>query len=323
MSARIITTIPVRNGEEFILQTLESVARQTLRPDRVIVLDNASTDRTVELARGFRGLTCEIIQHPQDKGLFPNFNCCLEFAPQTDYLQILHADDTLEPEFYQTMTTALADAPGRALGWCLDRRIDERNQELSVSGKADGGVEQLARDTFLCRKAELGNQAFCATLMQTARQPAPCQFPLDFPILGDMVFWAAFGAHCDRWIQVREALANYRWHQSNQTVWRAPAIQALVLDEWRSMEINEALREHPWGLVRRLKLKGLMAVRTGIKAKRIRQNGDSDYSRKVAEAGRGITGWPLWLAGKLLIELRDFYLFRIQGRTRHPKNIYG
>jgi len=70
-------------------------------------------------------------------------------------------------------------------------------------------------------------------------------------------------------------------------------------------------------------LKGLLAVRSGIKAKRVRQNRDIAYSRKIAQTARGITGWPLWAVGQVLVELRDFYLFTILRRKRHPKNIYG
>jgi len=66
-----------------------------------------------------------------------------------------------------------------------------------------------------------------------------------------------------------------------------------------------------------------LAVCAGNKAKRVRQNGNAIYSREIPQATRGITGWPLWLAGRVLVELRDFYLFRILGRRRHPKNIYG
>jgi len=66
-----------------------------------------------------------------------------------------------------------------------------------------------------------------------------------------------------------------------------------------------------------------MAVRSGIKAKRVRQNGNAAYSREIIQAGRGITGWPLWLAGTALVEARDFYLFTLRRRARHPKNIYG
>ena len=323
MQSKIITTIPVFNGEIFIGQTLESIARQTLRPDRVIVLDNCSTDRTEEIVRNFPGLRCEFIRNPANLGLFGNLNRCLEFAGQTEFQQILHADDTIEPQFYEVMTALLGEGGGRGLAWSLDERIDEQNRHLSLSGKPDGKIEMLTRDRFLQRKAEIGNQAFCTTLLKTNFQPSPCQFPLDCPILGDMIFWAAFGTHCEKIVHVHRPLAKYRWHGSNETVFHAPTIQALILDEWRAMETNEALRGKGWSQQRKLKLKGLLAVRSGIKAKRVRQNGNAAYSQEIAQAARGITGWPLWLAGRVLVELRDFYLFRILGRTRHPKNIYG
>lgn len=243
VSAQIITAIPVYNGEKFIVQTLESIARQTLRPDRVLVLDNCSTDHTEAL--------------------------------------------------------------------------------LSFSRKEDGVVAILTRDQFLKRKAEIGNQAFCATLLRTNYQPPPCLFPLDYPILGDMIFWAGFGAHSQQIVHVRRALADYRWHGCNETVFRAPTIQSLIFDEWRTMTHNEALRGRDMITSRKLKLKGLLAVRSGIKAKRVRQNGDPKYSREIARAATGITGLPLWLAGQVLVETRDFYLFQIRRRKRHSQNIYG
>jgi glycosyltransferase involved in cell wall biosynthesis len=323
MKSKILTVVPVWNGEQFIEQTLDSIARQTLRPDRVVVLDNCSTDRTEEIVRNFKGITCEFIRNPTNLGLFGNFNRSLDFADQTEYLQILHADDAIEPQFYEVMTGLLVDCDGLGLVWCLDERIDENNQHLSDSGKPDGKIEVLTRDNFLKWKAEIGNQAFCATLMKTCGQPAPCHFPMDYPIIGDMIFWAAFGAHCEKLIHVHRLLAKYRWHGGNQTVFLGPSIQALVLDEWRTMEANEALRGKGWSWHRKMKLKGLLAVRSGVKAKRVRQNGNIAGSREIAQAARGITGWPLWLAGQVLVELRDFYLFRILGRRRHPKNIYG
>lgn len=323
MKSKIITTIPVFNGEAFIGQTLESVARQTLRPDRVVVLDNGSTDRTPEIVGNFKDIQCEFIRNPSNLGLFGNLNRCLEFAAETEFLQILHADDLIEPQFYEVMTGLLSDCNGRGLAWSLDERVDEHSRHLSLSGKPDGKIEIIDRDIFLQLKAEIRNQAFCATLLKTGGQPSPCKFPLDFPILGDMIFWAAFGAHCRKIAHVRRPLAKYRWHGGNETVFHAPTVQALILDEWRTMEMNEILRGKGWSLDRKLKLKGLLAVRSGIKAKRVRQNGNPKYSREIAQAARGITGRTLWLAGKVLVELRDFYLFTILRRARHPKNIYG
>src|SRR6266478_7576869 len=165
MTSRIVTAIPVYNGQEFIQQTLESLARQTLRPDRVIVVDNCSTDDTERIVREFQPIKCEWTRNPKNLGLFGNFNRCLDFADQGEYLQILHADDMIEPDFYEVMTSLLKDCAGLGLGWCLDERIDEQNQRLSISGKPDGKVELLDKDEFLKRKAEIGNQAFAATLL--------------------------------------------------------------------------------------------------------------------------------------------------------------
>lgn len=323
MKSELLTVIPVFNGEPFLAQTLESIARQTRRPDRVVVLDNCSTDRTAEIVKNFTGIKCEFIQNEKNVGLFGNLNRSLDFSTETEYLQILHADDTINPDFYEVMLPTLANCSGRGMAWSLDERIDENNQHLSFSGKADGKIEVLAKDVFLQRKAELSNQSFCAVLLKTAGLPPPCRFREDFPILGDTIFWAAYGVECEKIIHVRRALAKYRWHGSNQTVFLAPGLQPLIFDEWRTMETNELLRGKGWSWFRKLKLKGLFAVRSSIKAKRVRQNGNPNYSREIAAAARGITGWPLWLAGKFLVELRDFYLFKIQRRTRHPKNIYG
>ena len=323
MKSQLLTVIPVYNGEPFLAQTLDSIARQKRRPDRVVVLDNCSTDRTPEIVRNFAGFPCELIRNERNLGLFGNLNRSLDFSTETEYLQILHADDLIEPEFYEVMTQALAGGTGRGMAWSLDERIDEHNQHLSFSGKADGRIETLDKDVFLQRKAELSNQSFCAVLLKTGGQPPPCRFREDFPIMGDTIFWAAYGLQCEKIVHVHRALAKYRWHGSNQTVFLAPGLEPLILDEWRTMETNELLRGKGWSWLRKLKLKGLFAVRSGIKAKRVRQNGNPKYGREIAQAARGITGWPLWLAGQGLVTLRDFYLFTLLRRTRHPKNIYS
>ena len=68
------------------------------------------------------------------------------------------------------------------------------------------------------------------------------------------------------------APGKYQWHRGYETVVPASGLQPLIFDEWRTMETNELLRGKDWSLLRKLKLKGLFAVRSGI------------------------TNWPLWLA---------------------------
>lgn len=323
MKFNIITVIPVYNGEKFIRQTLESVAKQTLRPDRVIVLDNCSTDGTEKVVRSFQQIQCEFVRNPSNLGLFGNCNRALEFAPETNYLHLLCADDLVEPEFYQRLTAELQSCDGLGLAYSLDERIDEQDRHLSISGKVTGSAEEIPTDVFLSRKAEIANQAFSGSLMKTNYQKPPCQFRLDMPILADVAWWAAWGKHCRKIIQVNLPLCKYRWHGDNTTNVVMPGMQALILDEWRVMQLNEQLRNGNSGAIRRFKLKGLFAVRTGIKAKRIRQQNNSDYSQNIVREGKKISGPLAWYMGQAVVEARDLLIYTLLRRPRHPKNVYS
>jgi len=163
MKPIVTTTIPIKNGEKFILRTLRSLARQTRPPDRVIVLDNWSTDGTRDVVKNFSSslslraegtdIAVEFIQNDSDLGVFGNLNRCLDFAGETEYLHILHADDCIAPGFYEVMTQHLADCNGLGMAWALDERIDENDRHISLSPAADGKVHVLDLDAFLTQKA--------------------------------------------------------------------------------------------------------------------------------------------------------------------------
>jgi glycosyltransferase involved in cell wall biosynthesis len=323
MGSNIITIIPVYNGGQFIGETLQSVANQTVRPDRVIVIDNCSTDNTERVVKDFKAIEVEWLRNPTNIGLFANCNRALGFAPETRHLLLLCADDLIQPRFFEVMVPALESCRGLGLAYCLDERIDEAGKHLSVSGKVDGTLQEIPKDTFLRRKAEIANQAFSATLMKTNFRKAPCQFRLDMAILGDVAFWAEWAQHCDKIIQVNEPLCQYRWHGENTTNLVMPGMQALVLDEWRVMQMTEQLRAQKPGPIRSFKLKGLFAVRTGIKAKRIRQQNNLTYSKQITAEGKRITGPLAWAMGQAVVEARDLVIYGLLRRRRHPRNVYS
>lgn len=320
---RIITVIPVYNGEKFIRQTLESVATQTVKPDRVIVLDNCSTDGTAKIVQEFKGIACEYIRNPKNLGLFGNCNRALEFAAETEYLLLLCADDLITPKFFEVTASALDSCDGFGLAYSLDERIDENDKHLSVSGKVTGDIQEIAADEFIARKAEIANQAFSGSLMKTNYQKSPSEFRLDMPILADVAFWADWGKHCKKIVQVNQPLCKYRWHGDNTTNTVMPGIQTLILDEWKVMQLNEQLRNGNSSAVRKFKLKGLFAVRTGIKAKRIRQQNNPTYSREIIKEGKRISGPLAWYMGQAVVEARDFVIYGLMRRPKHPKNVYS
>ena len=68
----ITTVIPVHNGAQYIAQAIRSLTDQVQRPDRIVVLDNASTDRTRAIVGPHDGV--ELIEFDEFVGPIESFN---------------------------------------------------------------------------------------------------------------------------------------------------------------------------------------------------------------------------------------------------------
>ncbi len=323
MKSKLITIVPVYNGGEFIGRTLESVAAQPKKPDRVIILDNCSTDNTADIVKGFTSHGFELRQNEKNIGPLGNWNRGLEFADQTEYLHMLSADDTIKPTFYARLIPQLESCRGLGMAYSLDERIDEHDKFLGVSGKATGATEIQTVTDFLKEKAEISNQTISATIFKTAGRKTHCQWSDRFKMLPDSVFWVEWGKQCERIVRIHEVLCQYRWHWSNGSGEFVDQLEQLVVDEWRLMQWAEQMRGARPDFLRQFKLRGIFAARSAIKAKRVRQNGNVDYSRKITVAARDISGPVAWNIARGLVEVRDVLLYKIGRRRRHPKNIYG
>ncbi|MES2971260.1 MAG: glycosyltransferase family A protein [Patescibacteria group bacterium] len=85
--------IPAFNEEKHLKACLDAIAKQTSPPDEVIVVDNNSTDRTVEIAKTYEFVT--IIQEPKQGIVFARdsgFN-----AAKCDLIGRIDADSLLFP----------------------------------------------------------------------------------------------------------------------------------------------------------------------------------------------------------------------------------
>lgn len=82
--------IPVFNGEKYLAEAIESVRAQTYSPIEIIVVDDGSSDRSGDIARGFGGaVRCEFIPHvgaggARNRGLDVAQGCFYSFVDADD-----------------------------------------------------------------------------------------------------------------------------------------------------------------------------------------------------------------------------------------------
>ena len=104
--------IPARNGEQFITAAMRSALDQKRSADEVIVLDDASADRTGNIIRSpeFRDrVIC--YYNKNSTGFADAWNRAAEKA-QGDFVTILHQDDLLHPDYLDHMEKAVSRYPG-------------------------------------------------------------------------------------------------------------------------------------------------------------------------------------------------------------------
>jgi len=304
----VTTVMPVYNGEPHLAEALDSLARQRRRPDRVVVVDDGSTDRTREIVTGFKGLHCEYRLNDHNLGLLANHNRVLELAPETDYLHFLHQDDVLLPDFCARTVEVLNGVAGRGMSWSQALFIDERGQLLPpIVTPVAGAPEAVGVDDFLKERARLKADIFASgTMIKTNRQAIPYRFREDFKEVGDHYFWAQWAGCCtERW-RVREVLLKYRAHPLSATSFNQTNLEVYVYEDWKVIQGIEAMRgktgmEH-W--IRMQKLRCFFAALVHVKAELVRGR-SPQYARQVARAGRTIATFPHWWLGKTAFHLRE------------------
>jgi glycosyltransferase involved in cell wall biosynthesis len=111
---QITIAVTVYSRRQYVKQAIASALAQTV-PVRVMVVEDCGPDPTLEgFVKGEFGSRIEYFRNPKRRGLFDNWNACLELC-RTEWISILHDDDYLAPVFVEAMMELEKEAPGRAL----------------------------------------------------------------------------------------------------------------------------------------------------------------------------------------------------------------
>lgn len=143
------------NAEDTILPTLESIGRQTFTDYEYIVIDGASTDRTVDLVKKASIPGTTILSEP-DNGIYDAMNKGLEMA-HGEYVIFLNAGDSFHaPDTLRTLAGLVEDneRPGILYGQTdivgADRR---RKADRHLIAPEHLNLQSFAEGMVVCHQA--------------------------------------------------------------------------------------------------------------------------------------------------------------------------
>jgi glycosyltransferase involved in cell wall biosynthesis len=167
---------PVYNGERHLAECIESVLRQTYENWEYIIVNNCSTDRTLDIAANYasRDSRIRICNNSEFVGAVKNHNIALaQMSPASKYCKIVQADDLIFPTCLVEMVSVAEAHPtvGIVTAYQLwDRWI--RCDGLPYPSAVIAGHE-IVRLYFLDRKAMFGNMSSFLLRSDLARSRMP------------------------------------------------------------------------------------------------------------------------------------------------------
>jgi glycosyltransferase involved in cell wall biosynthesis len=151
-NAPVVSVVtPVYNGEPYLTECIESVLGQSYEPFEYLIVDNQSTDHTLEIARAYerRDERVRVLAPPEFVSGDANANRALRaIDPNATYVKVVHADDWIYTDCTSRMVALAEEHPSVGVVASF-RRIDETVRPAKPPAIAVLPGRDVCRSTLL------------------------------------------------------------------------------------------------------------------------------------------------------------------------------
>lgn len=127
---RVSVIIPVYGVERYIAATVQSVLQQSFSNFELLIVNDGSPDRSVEICQQFNDSRIQIL-HQANRGPAAARNLGISQA-KGEYVAFLDGDDLWLPEKLEQHVNHLDSAPEVGVSFCRSRFIDENDNPLGI-----------------------------------------------------------------------------------------------------------------------------------------------------------------------------------------------
>ncbi len=262
------------NEEKYVKTAIESILNQTYQNFEVIIVDDYSTDKSVQICKSFKDpririytKTCEP-RHPACSR-----NIAIGIA-RGKYVVIHDADDYSDPRRFEKQLDKVLEDPGRRVVGCSIKRVVNGNEQIIVLPEThekicDGFERLFNRATIIA-----GTIMASREIMQAFRYRPRFKWIHDWDLLlrmyesGKIEFYNCPEPLYTYYIRSKGVVFKPEWLDYNIYVRNSQVRRKKGLEEFQTLEkFLEYIRKHPIAGLKWHGLKKLIELRL-----RIRQN---------------------------------------------------
>jgi len=207
MQPKITVLMPVYNGENYVREAMESILNQTYQYFEFLIIDDGSTDKSVEIIESFIDERIRLVKNGQNIGLIATLNKGLDLA-SGKYVARMDCDDVSLPER-------------------LKHQVDfmEKNSKIGICGTwfrfipTNEIIKYPTKHEDIILKLLTGNAlAHPTVIMRTSiLRENILYYDMNFSHAEDYEFWVRL-AKIVKIANIPEVLLNYRMHDNQISV---------------------------------------------------------------------------------------------------------
>lgn len=146
---RVTIGLPIYNGQNYVVETLESILAQTYTDFELVICDNASTDETEAICLEYvaRDERVRYYRNEENIGASANYNRVFELGRGAYFKWAAH-DDLLAPTYLERTVEVLDNHPDVVLAYTQAKAIDEKGQVVKVYPGKHHYASPVARERF-------------------------------------------------------------------------------------------------------------------------------------------------------------------------------
>lgn len=205
---KVTVAIPVYNGEKYIAESIQSILNQDYGDFILLLLNDGSTDNTLEIFNRFKDSRITIVSNNENVGLVKTLNKSLDLC-ETDYYVRVDADDI-------SLSHRIS---------CQKKFLDA-NTEVQVLGS---NIQTIGSKSEIWKNPETNSEIKFQSFYKPSISHPTVMFRMDhfkrnnyrysdvFPHQEDVCLWHTI-LKTTKFHNIQDILVHYRIHEENVTV---------------------------------------------------------------------------------------------------------